>query len=269
MSRAGVSVGLDGFDVAAIRCGAAGLVMLPWFMIQHPYGRGAGRTAWSHAIQLALAAGPLFTFASLGGFRFAPLPHGAVLQPSAMVLGSMLLSTLVLGERWRPLRLLGAAVIVLGLILIAGPALLQGDFLLRRPLPAPFNPPNDLNICQSRLPLGLPKAAPAEVILGDPGRHFYAWLTGRLRADPESQKRTDARAVPIDSASRPSIGLKFLGFQSELLGNMDNDLLRNILFALWKPSILLKAFEECPKTDLVGVGIPTINNSLLCVRQHP
>jgi drug/metabolite transporter (DMT)-like permease len=129
MSRAGVTVGLDGFDVAAIRCGAAGLVMLPWFVIQHPYGRGAGRTAWSHAVWLALAAGPLFTFASLGGFRFAPLPHGAVLQPSAMVLGSMLLSTLVLGERWRPLRLLGAAVIVLGLILIAGPALLQGDRL--------------------------------------------------------------------------------------------------------------------------------------------
>ncbi|GAC1336293.1 MAG: hypothetical protein NVSMB20_12220 [Bradyrhizobium sp.] len=89
MSRAGVTVGLDGFDVAAIRCGAAGLVMLPWFMIQHPYGRGPGRTAWSHAVWLALAAGPLFTFASLGGFRFAPLPHGAVLQPSAMVLGSI------------------------------------------------------------------------------------------------------------------------------------------------------------------------------------
>jgi drug/metabolite transporter (DMT)-like permease len=115
-------VGLDGFDVAAIRCGAAGLVMLPWFMIQHPYGRGAGRTAWSHAVWLALVAGPLFTFASLGGFRFAPLPHGAVLQPSAMVLRSMLLSILFLGKRWRPLRLLGAAVIVLGLILIGGPA---------------------------------------------------------------------------------------------------------------------------------------------------
>jgi drug/metabolite transporter (DMT)-like permease len=129
MWRAGVSVGLDGFDVAAIRCGAAGLVMLPWFMIQHPYGRGAGRTAWSHAVWLALAAGPLFTFASLGGFRFAPLPYGAVLQPSAMVLRSMLLSILFLGKRWRPLRLLGAAVIVLGLILIGGPALLQGDRL--------------------------------------------------------------------------------------------------------------------------------------------
>jgi hypothetical protein len=36
MWRAGVSVGLDGFDVAAIRCGAAGLVMLPWFICGRP-----------------------------------------------------------------------------------------------------------------------------------------------------------------------------------------------------------------------------------------
>jgi drug/metabolite transporter (DMT)-like permease len=127
MSRAGVTVGLDGFDVAAIRCGVAGVAMLPWFIIERPYG--AGRTPWSHVFWLALAAGPLFTLASLGGFRFAPLPHGAVLQPSTMVLASMLLSALVLGERWRFLRLLGGAVIVLGLILIAGPALLQGDRL--------------------------------------------------------------------------------------------------------------------------------------------
>jgi drug/metabolite transporter (DMT)-like permease len=129
MSRAGVAAGLNGLDVAAIRCGAAGLVMLPWFVVKRPYGRGPGRTSWPHVLWLALAAGPLFTFASLGGFRFAPLPHGAVLQPSAMVLASMLLSTLILGERMRLMRLLGAAVIVLGLILIAGPALLQGDRL--------------------------------------------------------------------------------------------------------------------------------------------
>ena len=129
MSRAGVTVGLDGFDVAAIRCGAAGVVMLPWFIIQRPYGRGAARTPWSNVFWLALTAGPLFTFASLGGFRFAPLPHGAVLQPSTVVLGSMLLSALFLGERLRLLRLLGTIVIVLGLVLIAGPALLEGDRL--------------------------------------------------------------------------------------------------------------------------------------------
>jgi hypothetical protein len=90
--RAGVTVRLNGFGVAAIRCGAAGLVMLPWFMTWRPYGRGARRTAWSHAFWLAPAAGPLFTMASLSGFRRAPLPHEAILQSPATVLGSILLS---------------------------------------------------------------------------------------------------------------------------------------------------------------------------------
>jgi drug/metabolite transporter (DMT)-like permease len=129
MSRAGVTVGLDGFDVAAIRCAGAGLAMLPWFVTRRPFGSGAGRTSWGHAFGLALAAGPLFIVASMAGFRLAPLPHGAVLQPAAMVLGAMLLSAVIVGERLRPVRLAGAAVIVLGLALISGPSLLQGDRL--------------------------------------------------------------------------------------------------------------------------------------------
>jgi drug/metabolite transporter (DMT)-like permease len=129
MSRAGVTVGLNGADVAAIRCAGAAVVMLPWFIIHRPYGRGAGRTSWAHALGLALAAGPVFVFATMIGFRLAPLSHGAVLQPATMVLGSMLLSALLVGERLRPLRLVGAAVIVLGLALISGPALLLGDRL--------------------------------------------------------------------------------------------------------------------------------------------
>jgi drug/metabolite transporter (DMT)-like permease len=66
MSRAGVTVGLDGFDVAAIRCGAAALAMFPWFVIQRPYGDDAGRTSWSHAFWLALAAGRAVHLRQLG-----------------------------------------------------------------------------------------------------------------------------------------------------------------------------------------------------------
>lgn len=127
MARAGASAGMDGLDVAALRGGVAGLVMLPWLLARPRYGRGPGRTSWPHALGLALAAGPLFMIASMAGFHYAPLPHGAVLQPSMMVLTSMFLSALLLGEALRPRRLVGAGVIVGGLALIAGPALLQGD----------------------------------------------------------------------------------------------------------------------------------------------
>lgn len=129
MSRAGATVGLDGYDVAALRGGVAGLAMLPWLLARPRYGRGPGRTSWRHALGLALAAGPLFMIVSMAGFHYAPLPHGAVLQPSTMVLASMFLSALLLGEGLRPRRLIGAAVIVAGLALIAGPAILQGDML--------------------------------------------------------------------------------------------------------------------------------------------
>ncbi len=129
LSRAGATAGLDGFDIAALRCGAAGVVMLPWLLSRRRYGRGPDLTPWPYALGLAAAAGPLFMYASMLGFHYAPLPHGAVLQPSAMVLTSMGLSALLLGEALRPRRLVGAAVIVAGLALIAGPAILQGDRL--------------------------------------------------------------------------------------------------------------------------------------------
>ena len=127
MSRAGATMGMDGFDVAALRGGAAGLAMLPWLLSRRRYGNGPGLTPWRHALGLALAAGPLFMILSMAGFHYAPLPHGAVLQPSAMVLTSMLLSALLLGETLRVRRLIGAVVIICGLVMIAGPAILQGD----------------------------------------------------------------------------------------------------------------------------------------------
>jgi drug/metabolite transporter (DMT)-like permease len=129
MSRAGAGAGMDGFDVAALRGGVAGIAMLPWLLRRKRYGKGPGLCSWPHALGLATAAGPLFMIASMAGFHYAPLPHGAVLQPSTMVLTSMFLSALMLGEKLRARRLIGAGVIVFGLALIAGPAVLQGDRL--------------------------------------------------------------------------------------------------------------------------------------------
>jgi drug/metabolite transporter (DMT)-like permease len=130
MSRAGAGAGLDGFDIAALRGGVAGIAMLPW-LLRRRQSQSMRPAAQSGAVAVALAAaaGPLFMIASMAGFHYAPLPHGAVLQPSMMVLTSMFLSALMLGEKLRVRRLIGAGVIVFGLALIAGPAVLQGDRL--------------------------------------------------------------------------------------------------------------------------------------------
>ena len=64
---------------------------------------------------LTLLAGPLFILIGSTGFRFAPLAHGAVVQPAALTLGGVLLGAWVLKDRLTPMRLAGAAVILAGL----------------------------------------------------------------------------------------------------------------------------------------------------------
>lgn len=127
MARAGVSAGLQSTDIAAIRFGVAGLVMLPW-LLRHGVMGMAGM-GLVKAGALALLAGPLFVLVGVGGYTFAPLAHGAVVQPAALTLGSVGLAMLVLGERPDRSRVIGVAVILAGLAVTAGPGLMSGGVL--------------------------------------------------------------------------------------------------------------------------------------------
>ncbi|MFM9973554.1 MAG: DMT family transporter [Beijerinckiaceae bacterium] len=122
-ARAGVSTGLTGFDFTAIRYGTAGLVMLPW-LLRHNPATMAG-VGWGKALVLTLLAGPLFIWLGVGGYGFAPLAHGAVVQPASVVVFTTILAALVLNDRPNRARIIGLAVIVAGLGVIAGPGLLQ------------------------------------------------------------------------------------------------------------------------------------------------
>jgi drug/metabolite transporter (DMT)-like permease len=124
MSRAGISAGLGAVDIAFIRSGVAGLIMLPW-LLRHAPLQLAG-VGWPRAVALALLAGPLFVLIGTGGYKFAPLAHGAVLQPAALTIGAMIAASLMFGEKLTSARILGIATILLGLVVIAGPGLLSG-----------------------------------------------------------------------------------------------------------------------------------------------
>ncbi len=123
-ARAGVTAGIAPVDLAFLRYGTAGLILLPWLLRHAP--RSAGGIGWRRAAVLTLLAGPLFILIGTTGFRFAPLAHGAVVQPAALTLGGVLLGAWLLKDRLTPMRLLGAAVILAGLAAIAGPGLLRG-----------------------------------------------------------------------------------------------------------------------------------------------
>lgn len=125
-ARAGLTVGgLEAIDVVAMRFGVAGLMMLPWLLRNNPVGLagvGIGRS-----LVLTAAAGPVFLYLSAGGYSFAPLAHGAVLQPATVTLTGIVFSALLVGDRPSPRRLAGIAVMLVGLACVAGSGFSSGD----------------------------------------------------------------------------------------------------------------------------------------------
>jgi drug/metabolite transporter (DMT)-like permease len=124
MARAGVVGGITAADFTLIRYGTAGLVMLPWWLRHQPQSMAG--MGWGRAAALTLTAGPLFILLGVGGYAFAPLAHGAVAQPAAVVVFTTLLAALVLKERPGRARLVGLGVVLLGIAVIAGPGLFSG-----------------------------------------------------------------------------------------------------------------------------------------------
>lgn len=116
-ARAGVKAGLTPVDFVALRFATAGAIMLPWLLTHHP--RTLGGVGWGRGAALALFAGPLFIALGVGGYTFAPLAHGAVIQPAALTVGALLAAWAFFGDTPTLTRVLGIGVILAGLVLIA------------------------------------------------------------------------------------------------------------------------------------------------------
>ena len=123
-ARAGMSQGLAAMDFALFRYGSAGIVMLPWLLLHQP--RTLAGVGWPRGMALATLVGPLFILLGAGGYAYTPLAHGAVIQPAFAMMGTTVLAAWVLHDRPPRARLLGIAVMVMGLAVIAGPGLFEG-----------------------------------------------------------------------------------------------------------------------------------------------
>lgn len=123
-SRYGVTQGLRPPDFAMLRFGVAGLVMLP-YLARRGLFTFAGVGLW-RALVLTACAGPVFMLIVAGGYLYAPLPHGAVIPPSAMTVSSMLLAAIVLRDRPSLARIAGVGIILAGLACVAGGGLMSG-----------------------------------------------------------------------------------------------------------------------------------------------
>ena len=114
----GVEIGLSPADLTLHRFAWLGPV-LAIFVFRYGLNNPGG-IGWGRGIALTLFAGPPLALFSYYGFLTVPLGHGAVIQPSSAALGGLLLTALFLSEPLARTRIIGAAAIVMGLIIYGG-----------------------------------------------------------------------------------------------------------------------------------------------------
>ncbi len=117
-ARHGIAVGFSPADLALHRFAWAGLVLLPLLIRQSGAAADLGGVGWGRGVLLTLTGGPPLAIISYSGFLLVPLGHGGVIQPSSAALFGLLYASTVLKEPLPRERIVGAAVIVLGLCVI-------------------------------------------------------------------------------------------------------------------------------------------------------
>jgi drug/metabolite transporter (DMT)-like permease len=114
VARLGLRTSLTPWDIAALRFGVAGLLMLPLVAAK---GIAFDRLGWSGLGSIVLGgAAPVFLANT--GLLFAPAAHAGALFPGVMPLMVALLAWVVLGEELTLAKKLGFALILSGVVTI-------------------------------------------------------------------------------------------------------------------------------------------------------
>ncbi|UOA27431.1 hypothetical protein DSM107133_02157 [Pseudosulfitobacter sp. DSM 107133] len=116
-AREAAQTGLLPIDVIVLRYGMAGVILLPW-LVRKGLGN-LGGVGWGRGIVVAIIVGPLFLMFAAGGFHYAPLAHGAVIQPSTAALVGTCAAILFLGEKLQATRIAGIVMVLGGIALIS------------------------------------------------------------------------------------------------------------------------------------------------------
>ncbi len=112
---------LTGTDLALMRFGLPALLFLPWLLRCRAR---LGAIRWRYGAMLMLGGLPFFYLISLGS-GYAPAAHAGALVPGTAPLFVTGLAVLVFKEPLPRKRLLGLAVILLGVLVLLGSALLD------------------------------------------------------------------------------------------------------------------------------------------------
>ncbi len=107
----GVQEGLDAHDIAAIRLGIAGLLMIPFVLRM---GFALDRLGWFGLIALVAGAGAPFVLTMVMGMYYAPVGHASALINGLVPVLVAAMSLVLFKERISGIRLVGLALILGG-----------------------------------------------------------------------------------------------------------------------------------------------------------
>jgi drug/metabolite transporter (DMT)-like permease len=119
-ARWGITKGLTSPDLTALRFVVAGVLMLPVMTLACWRDLTQFTSRWRTWLLVALLAGTPFGLLMFSALQFAPSSHAAVFPFTAMSVMGMLLGSVVLGDRMTQRRVLGIAVVLIGLMLVSG-----------------------------------------------------------------------------------------------------------------------------------------------------
>lgn len=120
-ARHGVQIGFAPADLVLYRFVPAGLALLPFIVREGFFDLGG--VGWWRGMVLAVLGGPVQALCAYTGFMLAPLGHGVVIQPAWATLAGILMASFFLGERLPPQRLLGALIMIVGLLAFGAEAI--------------------------------------------------------------------------------------------------------------------------------------------------
>ncbi|MEM8788853.1 MAG: DMT family transporter [Pseudomonadota bacterium] len=117
VTRAAMTTPLGVIEIGLLRYGTGAILFLP-VLLRHGIAPRGARPL--DLILIPLFGGVLFVALLASGLRLAPVADSGVFTPAMLPLYVALLSFLLMGERFGPLRLTGFALIVAGALFVGG-----------------------------------------------------------------------------------------------------------------------------------------------------
>ena len=116
-TRLAVLTRLDAWDVATLRFGVAGLVLLPVVLRR---GLVLDRLGWGGLAAIVVGGGAPYGLLAAAGLRYAPAGDQSALNPGFVPVFVALIAAVVMGEKFSVVRKLGLSLIFAGALLIVG-----------------------------------------------------------------------------------------------------------------------------------------------------